>query len=270
MSARGVEPLRRRSPVRRSTAADSIASAVQKFLVLAGERRLAREHAADRRREPRQVRQQLETDAVARNAHVGVRRVLAKTAGRARGIVRAAPARAMSSSGRTTRPARGRIPASPRRARTADQPQQERLRLIVERVADGDGVGAERSAASLRNAYARLRAPRLRSSARSRERRRRRRRARRGTAARGAPPDRGRSLVRVRLGAAELMIEMRRTGDDQFAAPLERAQHVKERHRVGAARQAPRAHARPRGSMPCFRWCAERGMSDMDIMRWEG
>ena len=179
---------------------------------------LVGQHVDDRRVEPRlEQRQQLGAHAVARNADVVVRLVVDVTRRRARARYARSSARRQSSSGRMTAPRRGCIAARPRGAGAAQQAQQERLGLIVPRVAERDDVGAEVHARALEERVARRArgvlerpplAPRARAPTSSRS-------TRNGQPSDAATP-RAEALVVVGR-RPQLMIEVRDAGEPQLA-----------------------------------------------------
>ena len=243
-------------------------SGLQKFVVRPGERRLARQDGGNRRRELLQVRQQLEADTVARNADVGVRGILPETQAVLPGVGAQLGARDLEQRPDDDAGARP-DPGQTGRPRTANQPQQEGFRLILETVADGDGPGVERCGRVVQKAVARGarrvldRAPALPRHA-----------------AHVAAPDDDRQaersrqlpaeeLVGVRLGAAQLVIEMSRTGND------ERDRAARASAARGAAPRSRRppdsatSTRPPGGSMPCFRM-VRRARDGTDILkRWK-
>ena len=146
------------------------------------------------------------------------------------------------------------------------QPQQKRLRLIVARVADGDAVGVEVRARAIEKLVTR-----------------RMRRVLDGAPLAGGAEAHVLALDQNRPGrslrpatrqncssrsacGAKLMIEVREPGDRQFAGRLELAQQVRERHRIGAARQ--------RDDDACPRSCqivpADRAADGSIIHGWQG
>ena len=181
--------------------------------VFARDRGLAIEDIDDSRRKARvEQRQQLVTDAIARNRQIGVRRVLAKRD--AGGAQKLAHVRARRLDERPHDDAGARMDAAePARPCAAQQAQQKRFGLIVFRVRDGDGGRAETRCGAIEE-----RVPRhVRRMFDGRARL-----ARERCDVDALDVDRhlepgsevaAELRVCIRLGAAKLMVQMRRAGD---------------------------------------------------------
>ena len=140
-------------------------------------------------------------------------------------------------SGRTTRPDARQDAGQPSGAGAPDEPKQKRLGLIVGAVADGNHLGPEavrrvfqecvprgaRRVLHRAPLVARQR-PHVAAPDFDRQVERRRHRA-------------AERFVRVRVGAAELVVEVREAGNQELAVRLELEQQVHERDRIGPARQ---------------------------------
>jgi hypothetical protein len=106
--------------------------------------RFSRQHAGDARREMfREIRQELVADAVAGNGDIRVGRVLAKRQPSRLASTSRSSDRRISMSGRITRPDPWPDPGEPTRPGPPHEPQQERLRLVVDRVRHRDRIGGE-------------------------------------------------------------------------------------------------------------------------------
>ena len=156
-----------------------------------------------------------------------------------------------SSSGRISVIAPRRHRREAARSRAARQPQNHGLRLIVARVRDRDAIGLHRCDRLPEETLARM-------TARDFDRHLMRLRVARhiGIADHCGNPEpigerAAERRVRVRVGAAHVMVEMRESREHELAARGEIAQQKRERDRIGSAGhggddarlRAPRANA---------------------------
>jgi hypothetical protein len=133
-----------------------------------------------------------------------------------------------------------------------DQSQQKGLCLIVEGVPDGDRTGIERDRRIAQKAVSGLSRRILQRASRSARERRHVRPPgdeRHPASRRQIAAER---LVCVCVGAAQLVIQMGRTGDHQRSATLQGPQDVQQRNRVGPARERDEhtSAARKHGVLP--------------------
>ncbi len=180
-------------------------------------------------------RQQLVPDAVSRDRHVGVRRILAVLCPAGRQELPDLTARDIQQ--RTDDPPRLWMdPAQPARPCPADQPQQQRLRLVVGCVRDADAAGREairrpleeRVAGIVRRVLDRNTRPGRQAAHVHALDLNRQVKAGRDPAAEG--------FVLVGLSRAKLVVEMGNACELEAAGGGQLGQRQQQRHRVGAAR----------------------------------
>jgi len=194
-----------------------------------------------------QQRQQLGSDPIPRNPHIVIRRVVDE--GNLLGLEKGPQLGARTIDQRPDDDTVSRMHRSETTSSgSADEPQEERFRLVVPGVADGDDVGLVGRDGATEKVVAHHVGSRLEGTVRSRRGRadvdtlEHERQASRSS-------DLPAELLVIRSRGAKLMIEVSDRHELQCGSAIEGTEEVKQRHRIGSARQRDN-DTRPRCTEP--------------------